>query len=308
MGIELPDGIQVLERGWLSSNNIVFTADPGLPTVVDTGYGSHRQQTLALVQGALQGLPLKRIVNTHLHSDHAGGNAVLQQHYPDCRIVIPPGLQDAVSAWDEVRLSYTPTSQQCDRFVHDEVLTLGGTIRLGTHDWQVLPAAGHDHDMVMLWCDALGILVSADALWEKGFGIIFSELVGEPGFGRQQATLEVIAQLQPRLVIPGHGAPFTEVGAAVRNARSRIQWLMDDPRRNADNAMKALLAFKLMAHERLSLVDIAQVFEQSQLFNTVVREHYPHPPSDLATLFATQLAKAGVATLEGDDLVLKRRP
>lgn len=300
-----PDGIQVLERGWLSSNNIVFTADPEWPAVVDTGYGSHRAQTLALVQGALQGLPLKRIVNTHLHSDHAGGNAVLKQHYPDCRILIPPGLQDAVTAWDEVRLSYAPTSQQCDRFLHDEVLNIGGTIRLGLHDWQVLPAAGHDHDMVMLWCDELGTLISADALWEKGFGIIFSELVGEPGFARQQATLDLIEQLAPRFVIPGHGAPFTEVDAAVRNAQSRIQWLMDDPRRNADNAMKALLAFKLMAHQRLSLSDIAQVFEQSQLFNTVVREHYPQAPAELAGVFAKQLAKAGVATLEGNDLVLK---
>ncbi|RZL01724.1 MAG: MBL fold metallo-hydrolase [Rubrivivax sp.] len=302
--MRLPDGIQVLERGWLSSNNIVFH-DPELPTVVDTGYGSQSAQTLALVQAALQGQPLGRIVNTHLHSDHVGGNAVLQQHHPACRIVIPPGLQDAVSAWDEVRLSYTPTGQHCERFLHDEVLTLHGTVRLGRHDWQVLPAAGHDHDMVMLWCDEQGILISADALWEKGFGIIFSELVGEPGFGRQQATLDLIAQLAPKLVIPGHGAPFTAVDAAVRNAQSRIQWLMDDPRRNADNAMKALLAFKLMAHQRLSLTDIAHLFQQSQLFNTVVREHYPQDPAALATLFAAQLAKVGMATLEGDDLVLK---
>lgn len=294
----------MLERGWLSSNHIVFD-DPALPTVVDTGYGSESALTLALIERALQGLPLKRIVNTHLHSDHVGGNAALKRRHPDCRIVIPPGQQAAVTAWDEVALSYTPTGQDCERFAHDAVLTVPGTIRLGAHDWQVLPAAGHDHDMVMLWCDALGVLISADALWEKGFGIIFSELVGEPGFGRQQATLDLIAQLAPRLVIPGHGAPFTEVAAAVRNAQSRIQWLMDDPRRNADNAMKALLAFKLMAHRRLSLADIAHLFAQSQLFNTVVREHFPDRPAELAARYAAQLAKVGVATQEGDDLVLK---
>ncbi len=294
----------MLERGWLSSNNIVFH-DPEWPTVVDTGYGSQGAQTLALVQAALQGQALRRIVNTHLHSDHVGGNAVLKRHYPSCQILIPPGLQDAVTAWDETRLSYTPTGQHCERFTHDGVLTLHGTVRLGQHDWQVLPAAGHDHDMVMLWCGELGTLISADALWEKGFGIIFSELMGEPGFGRQQATLDLIAQLAPRLVIPGHGAPFTEVESAVRNAQSRIQWLMDDPRRNADNAMKALLAFKLMAHQRLSLAEIAHLFQQSQLFNTVVREHYPQDPAELAARFAVQLEKAGVARREGDDLVLK---
>ncbi len=304
MGTQLPQGIQVLERGWLSSNNIVFH-DPGLPTVVDTGYGSQRDQTLALIQAALKGQPLQRIINTHLHSDHAGGNAVLKAHYPDCRIVIPPGLQDAVTVWDEARLSYTATGQHCERFLHDEVLTPGGTIRLGAHDWQVLPAAGHDHDMVMLWCDALGTLISADALWEKGFGIIFSELVGEPGFARQQATLALISQLAPRLVIPGHGAPFTEVEAALATAQSRIQWLMDDPKRNADNAIKALLAFKLMAHQRLSLADIAHLIQQSQIFNTVMKAHYPDDPALLGELFAQQLVRVGAAQRDGDDLVLK---
>ncbi|MDI1259237.1 MBL fold metallo-hydrolase [Aquabacterium sp.] len=304
MDMQLPDGIQVLERGWLSSNHIVFH-DPELPTVVDTGYGSESAQTLALIQAALRGQPLQRIINTHLHSDHAGGNAVLKAHFPACQIIIPPGLQDAVIMWDEVRLSYTPTGQHCERFLHDAVLTVPGTLRLGAHEWQVLPAAGHDHDMVMLWCEAWGILISADALWEKGFGIIFSELVGEPGFARQQATLDLIAQLSPRLVIPGHGAPFTEVDAALQTAHSRIQWLMDDPKRNADNAIKALLAFKLMAHQRLSLADIAQLIQQSQIFNTVVHDHYPHDPAMLSERFAQQLVKVGAAARDGDDLVLK---
>ena len=46
--------------------------------MVDTGYCIHAEQTLALVEAALQGAPLQRIVNTHLHSDHCGGNALLR--------------------------------------------------------------------------------------------------------------------------------------------------------------------------------------------------------------------------------------
>lgn len=302
MGTPLPAGIQVLERGWLSSNNIVFE-DPELSTVVDTGYGSHSGQTLALIQGALRGRPLQRIINTHLHSDHAGGNALLQAHY-GCQTLIPPGQRDAVDAWDEERLSYTGTGQQCERFRYDDVLTLGETLRLGAHDWQVLPAGGHDHDMVMLWCDALGILISADALWEKGFGVIFPELVGEPGFARQKATLDLISQLAPKLVIPGHGAPFTAVGAALDNAHSRIDWLAADPKRNADNAIKALLAFKLMAHQRLAVTEIADLIRDSLIFGQVVRTYYPADPELLSQVFAEQLVKVGAATRDGGHLVL----
>jgi glyoxylase-like metal-dependent hydrolase (beta-lactamase superfamily II) len=46
--------------------------------VVDTGYVTHAEQTLALIESVLGTRPLDRILNTHLHSDHCGGNAALQ--------------------------------------------------------------------------------------------------------------------------------------------------------------------------------------------------------------------------------------
>lgn len=296
----LPAHIHVLERGWLSSNNIVFL-DPDCPTVVDTGYGTHADQTLALVRQALQERPLKRILNTHLHSDHAGGNALLQQHY-ECLTVIPPGLADAVTEWDPDRLSYAPTGQHCPQFRHDAVMTPGDTIELGGDDWQVLGAPGHDNDMVMLWCEQHGILISADALWQNGFGVIFPEIVGESGFAEQQATLDLIGQLDPRMVIPGHGAPFTEVKAALDSAQSRIKWLAADPKRNADNALKALLAFKLLAARQMSVNDIAELFRRSAITHKVIAAYYPVAPELMAQVAAEQMVKLGLARREGDML------
>lgn len=302
--ITLPDHIRVLERGWLSSNNIVFL-DPDCPTVVDTGYGTHADQTLALLQEALQGRPLQRILNTHLHSDHAGGNALLQVHY-DCQTVIPPGLQDAVATWDESRLSYTSTGQACPRFGYDAVMRPGERLELGGDDWTVLSAAGHDNDMVMLWCERRGILISADALWQNGFGVIFPEIVGESGFAEQQATLDVITQLDPRLVIPGHGAPFTEVKAALDAAQSRIRWLAADPKRNADNAIKALLAFKLLAAQRMTLAEIADLIRNSAIAHQVVSTYYPVKPEAIAAFAAEQMVRLGVAAREGDVLIARQ--
>ena len=297
----LPDHIRVLERGWLSSNNIVFL-DPDCPTVVDTGYGTHAEQTLALVNEALQGQPLRRILNTHLHSDHAGGNALLQAHH-DCETWIPPGLQEAVTQWDESRLSYAATGQTCARFRHDRVMQPGQTLDIAGDDWLVLSAAGHDNDMLMLWCEQSGILISADALWENGFGVIFPELMGESGFAEQQATLDTIAQLSPRLVIPGHGAPFTDVKAALASAHSRIRWLADNPRRNTDNAIKALLAFKLLAARQMTVADVAALLRNAADMLNVVREHYPLDPDAMAQVAAEQMVKLGVARRDGDVLI-----
>ncbi len=63
-----PAGMQVFERGWLSSNTVVLAGT--LNAVVDTGYVSHAALGLELVRRALGDAPLHRIVNTHLHSDH----------------------------------------------------------------------------------------------------------------------------------------------------------------------------------------------------------------------------------------------
>ena len=101
----LPAGLQVFERGWLSSNNVLFTGREQT-AVVDTGYATHAAQTVALVDGALGGRPLDLLLNTHLHSDHCGGNAALQARHPGVRTLIPPGEAAAVKAWDEDALSY----------------------------------------------------------------------------------------------------------------------------------------------------------------------------------------------------------
>ena len=42
----------------------------------------------------------------------------------------------------------------------------------------------------MLYCAEERVLISADALWENGFGVIFPELEGESGFAEEQAVLE----------------------------------------------------------------------------------------------------------------------
>lgn len=318
--VSLPAGLQVLERGWLSSNNIVF-ADDDVPTVVDTGYVTHADETLRLLEGgsgaagaagvpgasgALKGRPLGRILNTHLHSDHAGGNALLQARY-GCETWIPPGDAALVDTWDEARLSYRRTGQQCPPFTYDHLLQPHSVHRLGGEDWTVLPAMGHDHAMVMLWCERLGILISADALWQKGFGVIFPELEGIPGFAEQAATLDLIGQLQPRIVIPGHGAPFTEddgaVSAALGAARSRIQWLSEEPRRNADNALKVLLAFKLLEAQRLTLAELAAMVQNSFDGNGAMRALYPVDAEAIAAFMAEELVRVGAATREGDAVV-----
>src|SRR5690606_24360181 len=149
-----------------------------------------------------------------LHADHCGGNAALQAAY-GCHTAIPAPDADKVARWDEDALSFRATGQQCPRFGFDGVLAPGDTLRLGGLRWQVLAAPGHDPHALLIFCAEEGILVSGDALWQDGFGVIFPELAGEPGFDEVGATLDLIDSLAPRVVIPGHGPLFGDVDAAL---------------------------------------------------------------------------------------------
>lgn len=244
----LPPGVDVLERGWLSANNILLHAadsDAGA-VLIDTGYSAHVPQTLALLNAALRPAEgLRLIVNTHLHSDHCGGNATLATRYR-CPIQIPPGVFDAVAQWDESRLSFLATGQNCEQFSADAALRPGEVLVQGNQHWEVHAAPGHDPHSIILFEPNSRTLISADALWERGFGIVFPELDGDEAFDEVAETLDLIASLQPKLIIPGHGAAFANVEQALKIAREKLRHFQADPPRHALHGAKALTVFHML--------------------------------------------------------------
>jgi glyoxylase-like metal-dependent hydrolase (beta-lactamase superfamily II) len=265
----LPANVVVFERGWLSSNNILFVGVDEA-ALVDTGYVTHADQTLALVESALGARPLDRVLNTHLHSDHCGGNAALQQRYPALRTDIPPGEAALVERWDERGLSFLATGQTCPRFRFTGLLQPGTECLLGDSAWEVHSAPGHDPHSIILFDSASRTLISADALWENGFGIAFPELAGEPSFGEMAATLDRIEALAPLQVIPGHGRVFNEVGNALTTARRRLDGLQRNPMKHARHAIKVLMKFKLLEVQYVTLEDWS-AWLRSTLYLDVIR-------------------------------------
>ncbi|MCC2954983.1 MBL fold metallo-hydrolase [Massilia sp. IC2-477] len=301
MDLRLPPSLHVFERGWLSSNNILFTGRHDT-ALVDSGYVTHAPQTLALVRQGLNGRPLGRLLNTHLHSDHCGGNALLQATYA-CHTAIPALDADKVAAWDEEALSYRATGQQCARFGFDAVLAPGDILELGDLSWRVLAAPGHDPHALLFFCESEGILISGDALWENGFGVIFPELAGEPGFAEVGATLALIASLAPRVVIPGHGPVFADVADAVARARARLDYLSADPVRNAQNAVKVLLKFLLLERRALALEGLPGLLSAIPLVERVRTGLLAMSQDELAGWAVAALVRARAARIAGGQLL-----
>ena len=235
----------MFERGWLSSNNVLLD-DGHTAALIDTGYCTHAEQTLALVEHALKGRPLSQVLNTHLHSDHCGGNAALQARYPELDTAIPPGSAQAVAKWDEDALGHAEFGQSMVRYTFNRLLLPGSVEHLAGRQWQVHSAPGHDPHAVLLFEPSARILVSGDALWQNGFGVVFPELEGQSGFDEVSATLDVIENMKPAVVIPGHGPVFSEVSAALAVARKRLDGFVQSPQRHLRHASKVLLKYKLL--------------------------------------------------------------
>lgn len=296
----LPPDITVFERGWLSSNNVLIRGRSS-NALIDSGYCTHAAQTVALVEAALEGHPLDVLLNTHLHSDHCGGNASLQAHYPGVRTLIPPGLSEHVRNWDPYALTFTPTGQSCPEFVFDAVLVAGTQLTLGDRSWQIHAAPGHDPHSVILFEPLSRVLVSADALWERGFGVVFPELEGADAFAAVGQTIDLIESLDPLTVIPGHGSAFSNPASAIAVARERLRNFVKYPDKHVQYAAKVLLKFKLLEVQRIDIRALESWTRATPYFELLHKRHFRGLEFGvLVGQLVQALVKTGAAARHGD--------
>ncbi|MBR0566962.1 MBL fold metallo-hydrolase [Azoarcus sp. L1K30] len=300
--LHFPASVRVIERGWLSANNVLlFDGDEA--TLIDSGYVSHAAQTLALVRAGLDGRSLARLINTHSHSDHIGGNAAVQRTF-GCSITIPSGMADAVANWDEDALLLSTAAQQGERFVATGLLDAGEHFIAGELAWQAVAVPGHDMDALAYYNPERRILISGDALWRDGFGILFADVLGRgDGLGEARRALEAIGRLAVDAVIPGHGAPFSDFDAALERAFARLRAFEDDGARMARNAIRGCVTFALLDARRMALEDLPRYLAETPLYREANARFLGLGAEALADWLVRELERAGVAHREGVDLV-----
>lgn len=272
--------------------------------LVDTGYGATFAHTWELLSspGALGDEPLAQVVNTHCHSDHMGGNAELARRF-GCPIAIPEGEAPLVAAWDQRALFLDWADQAAEPFPVDRVLRPGTTEVWGGLEWRILAAPGHDAHALVFHNPEHGVLISGDALWGNGFGFVLPLDLQPDGLQAARATLDLIASLNAKMVIPGHGAPFTDVEAALERAYRRLGVFEADPLRLTRHAPKVILAYTFLHRGRMPLADIPAYVDRVGLHREFNARYFHLTPGAYADWIVKELIKSGAIRQEGTELV-----
>ena len=213
--VQLPPSVRVIVRGWLNCNQVVLLDASG-HVLVDTGYHAHAGETLRRLAApeALGAAPLARLVNTHCHSDHVGGNAAVIDRY-GCRVTIPRGEAAGIDDWSRHERWNAYVDQVALPFRYDDTLGPGDGFRAGGFEWQAFAAPGHDMEALMFHEPRHGLLMTGDALWANGLGFVWPHEGRNPFIEAALETLDRIEGLAPRVVLPGHGEPFVGVADAI---------------------------------------------------------------------------------------------
>ena len=296
--LPLPSQLHVFVRDWLSSNNILLKSRDG-HVLIDSGYVRHAPLTLALLasQQGIGDAPLAKLVNTHCHSDHMGGNGAIQARYR-CPVALPEGEAPLIAAWDQKALLLDYCDQRADRFVVDEVIKPGETHVWGDLEWRAIAAPGHDMGALVFHNPEHGILISGDALWENGFGIVMPREIDPAALPATRATLEMIAKLDLRVVVPGHGDPFADVAAALDRAFRRLAALEADSLRTARHVLKAILTFAVLDKQRMPMAELPAYLDRVGIYREFNARFFRVAPAELAERLVGELERAGAVRRE----------
>ena len=195
--------------------NTVFAITPDGVVVVDSQLlPRHARAVIAEIRARAE-QPIRYVSNSHHHPDHVFGNteflaegAELVSSYFTARMV------DGSAFWYLMFLSglwggHLPGTYAVPRttFVRSRELWLGSTAVQLFEFADSTTVAGESLDVTMTWFPKAKVLHVADVVW-PGSHTFFADGTSVPDWFIQLDHLrELVNELRPKVIVPGHGAP-----------------------------------------------------------------------------------------------------
>jgi glyoxylase-like metal-dependent hydrolase (beta-lactamase superfamily II) len=217
--------------------------------------GMHQRDSMAQLERAMAMCGLRvedvvLVVCTHAHLDHCGQAQEIVQR-AGCQLWMHPNdralrrmIQDPGAALERqlevARQSGVPQAA-LDRYVAergtrdfdvhpvpeaDRQLLAGVTVETDLGTWTTYETPGHSPSHVCLYQPEHRLLISGDHLLGR-ISLYFDFGYTPDPVGEYLNSLDLVADLNARLCLPGHGRTFADVGAHIDASRALVRQRLD---------------------------------------------------------------------------------
>jgi glyoxylase-like metal-dependent hydrolase (beta-lactamase superfamily II) len=304
--LEALEGLFFFQRDFLCANHFAATSPEGA-VLVDTGYVGSKARTLALLRSVgIEAGSVARIINTHCHCDHAGGNGAVQA-LSNCEILLHRADREIVDAGDGRRGWWEFLNQDIDPYRTTGALEDGDEVLIGRHPFEVVHLPGHSPGQIGLFHRDRRLLISTDALWPVDIGVVNEVTLGEDVVGHWLSSLDRIEALGAVLVFPGHGPSFTHVEKALTRTRKKLERYAAEPRVLGRDFIKRIAVYTLLMRGAQPTDGFFDTLMASNWYAEVVERYFGEAYDEVYDKMMASLVGAGALRVESGliDLVKK---
>jgi len=165
-----------------------------------------------------------------------------------------------------------------------------------TPDRDGLHTPGHAPGHLSLWQPDERLLIVGDALSDYDVGWVNRALDGPDAAATALASLQRLANLAPRVLLPSHGPILTDPDAAFGTALRRAQRLVDDPEGMVWHAVRRIFGFALMIRDGIPS-DEAEPYLHARVWLTDAARLLDTTPEALAAELIETMLRSGAITL-----------
>ena len=245
---EVASGVYLVALGrGAATSNVYLVGSGEMWTLVDAGWASSAEAIRRAAEAVFgPGARPAAIVLTHIHPDHSGSAGALARSW---EVPVYVGAKELPAAAG----TYLPQcAMPLDRWVVAPIMRLlpartrarieaansitdvvrpldpqGGVP--GLAEWEWLPTPGHTPGHVAYLRRRDGVVVAGDAALTVDLNSVGGVLFGRPrvagppwyttwGWAAAKRSIKALAELEPRVLLPGHGRPLTAGTAAALRA------------------------------------------------------------------------------------------
>jgi len=206
---------------------VVLTSEGTI--VIDTlPFPEETREMIAFIRESGQG-PVRYVVNTHHHSDHANGTYL----FPEAEVLAHPGCREALEEWGDRNLAEAKRETQGLSEVQIRLPTIlfehDAYIHLGSRSIYIMPLPGHTHSSLGAFVEGDKILFAGDAMLPVPH-FVWGSLED------YAQSLRVIQGLKPESVVQGHGQLLLrgELAEEIESSLHYLDCVRDRVQRVAD--------------------------------------------------------------------------